>query len=426
MLAYLSSINASQTAAMLKEELSFDNGFDDVTRKKYEGLLARKWTNVMRLQRKVGPILYCCKICLGLNDWQILDLESRITSLESELECVPSIDYDITPTSWLPGSQPKHKLVSHRAPISRVAFHPVRPSIASASDDSTIKIWDWEIGALERTLKGHLLPVRGLDFGGPEGQTLLASCSSDLTVKLWDPNKGYANVRTLVGHEHSVSTVRFLTHNGCLLVSAGRDGSIRIWDVLTGYCVKTIYTEGQWIHDVSSSFDGVYLVSGGKNRTATVWEASSGHAKTELPGHVNDIECCAFAPPASFEYMAAIVPTAALSLRSSAFIATGSRDKTIKLWNDRGNLIKTLVGHDNWVRGLAFHPGGRYLVSVGDDRTIRCWDLSRDAELVKTIDEPSNHFVSCIQWGPKQLHRDQGISYVLATGSADACVRVWM
>lgn len=68
MLAYLSSINASQTVAILKQELSFDNGFDDVTRKKYEGLLARKWTNVMRLQRKVGPSLYSCKMGSGLND----------------------------------------------------------------------------------------------------------------------------------------------------------------------------------------------------------------------------------------------------------------------------------------------------------------------------------------------------------------------
>lgn len=249
-----------------------------------------------------------------------------------------------------------------------------------------------------------------------------------MTVRLWDPNQSYENIRTLRGHENTVSAVRFLTPTGCHLASASRDASIRIWDVLTGYCVKTIRTEGEWIRDVSPSFDGVYLVSGGNDRVATVWEAFTGNATASLPGHEGPVECCAFAPPASAANLAAIASSAALSPtpRSSAFIATGSRDKTIKLWNDRGTLIKTLFGHDNWVRGLAFHPGGRYLMSVGDDRTIRCWDLAQDAQPVKTIDESSHHFVSCIRWGPKRLQQELGVSYVLATGSADACVRIWM
>jgi len=62
MIAYLASINALQSAEILEKELPVDNTFDVVARKKYEGLLARKWTNVMRLQRRVryvpGPLRY--------------------------------------------------------------------------------------------------------------------------------------------------------------------------------------------------------------------------------------------------------------------------------------------------------------------------------------------------------------------------------
>jgi platelet-activating factor acetylhydrolase IB subunit alpha len=53
MVAYLSSIGATQSSNTLREELEIGEGFDEATRKKYEGLLEKKWTGIARLQRKV-------------------------------------------------------------------------------------------------------------------------------------------------------------------------------------------------------------------------------------------------------------------------------------------------------------------------------------------------------------------------------------
>ena len=61
----------------------------------------------------------------------------------------------------------------------------------------------------------------------------LATCSSDLTIKLWDPGNEYTNAKTLHGHDHSVSAVRF-TPDGDKLVSASRDKTLRIWEVSSG------------------------------------------------------------------------------------------------------------------------------------------------------------------------------------------------
>lgn len=85
-------------------------------------------------------------------------------------------------------------------------------------------------------------------------------------------------------------------------------------------------------------------------------------------------------------------------------MATGSRDKDIRLWDARGNCIRVLSGHDNWVQGLVFHPGGRFLVSVGDDRTMRCWDLSQEAKCVQTITGVYDGFVSCVRWAPNVIN----------------------
>ncbi|KAH8592610.1 nuclear distribution protein PAC1-1 [Bisporella sp. PMI_857] len=418
-IAYLTSTNLSKSATALREELNIGDSFSAATSNKYEGLLEKKWTSVVRLQKK------------------IMGLESTIASLQAELDSITPASLskqNQDPTSWLPGSRARHTLRSHRQPITCVAFHPIFSSLASGSEDFTIKIWDWELGELERTLKGHTRAVTDVDFGGPKGRTLLASCSTDLTVKLWDPSNDYTNIRTLFGHDHSVSALRFLSSPGNLLVSAR-------------YCVKTIRGHNDWVRDVSPSFDGKWLVSGGNERTAMIWDALSGEAKATLIGHENFIECCAFAPPASYGHLATLAgrKKPPPSSSSAEFVATGARDKSIKIWDVQGALIKTLIGHDNWVRGLVFHPGGKYLISAGDDKTLRCWDLSQEGKLVKTLEGVHERFVSCIRWAPTVVNdvpeedgertntalkkEDAGkakIRCAIATGCVDSYVRVFV
>ncbi|KAI9838296.1 MAG: protein with putative role during mitosis [Sarea resinae] len=447
-IAYLNSNNLGRSAAALREELSIGDSFDDATSKKYEGLLEKKWTSVVRLQKK------------------IMELESRSANLQKELDSATPTSLsrrNQDPSTWLPRSPARHTLQSHRLPITCVAFHPIFSSLASGSEDTTIKIWDWELGELERTVKGHTKAVLDVDFGGPRGGTLLASCSSDLTIKLWDPSDEYKNIRTLPGHDHSVSAVRFipsgaagLPSSGNLLVSASRDKTLRIWDVSTGYCVKTLRGHADWVRDVSPSHDGRWLLSAGNDQMARMWDAGSGETKSTFLGHEHVIECCVFAPPAAYPHLASLagLKKAPPSSSSAEFIATGSRDRSVKLWDSRGTLIKTLVGHDNWVRGLVFHPGGKYLLSVGDDKTLRCWDLAQEGKCVKTIDDAHGHFVSCIRWAPSVIKdaglptngdtngtgspvvngaakkEDQGggsgnIRCVIATGSVDLNVRVF-
>lgn len=111
-----------------------------------------------------------------------------------------------------------------------IADHHICTTFASGSEDCTIKIWDWELGELERMVKGHTKAVNDVDFGGPRGTTLLASCSNDLTIKLYNFSDDFKNIRTFTGHDHSVSAVRFIPggaagalRSGNILISASRD-----------------------------------------------------------------------------------------------------------------------------------------------------------------------------------------------------------
>ena len=58
------------------------------------------------------------------------------------------------------------------------------------------------------------------------------------------------------------------------------------------------------------------------------------------------------------------------------YLASGCRDKSVKIWEVKnGRCVITLIGHDNWITDLCFVPTGRHLISVSDDKSLRCWDL---------------------------------------------------
>jgi platelet-activating factor acetylhydrolase IB subunit alpha len=167
-----------------------------------------------------------------------------------EISNVSSGSAKRTNADWYPTSTAKHTFHGHRDSINAVSFHPVFSSLASASSDATIKIWDWDSGELERTLKGHTKSVTDCDYDST-GKHLgsrhvrhyehriyrsifSASSSYDLFVKLWNVDDEYKNFATLRGHEHSISSVRFLPGDN-RVASSSRDNTVRVWDIASTY-----------------------------------------------------------------------------------------------------------------------------------------------------------------------------------------------
>ena len=89
-----------------------------------------------------------------------MDLESRLAQALEELSHASTSDGSKRANKeWLPNEPAKYILIGHRDKINAVSLHPLYPVIASASVDATVKVWDWDSGKLERTLKSHTKAV---------------------------------------------------------------------------------------------------------------------------------------------------------------------------------------------------------------------------------------------------------------------------
>jgi len=386
---YFQQCGYTQTLEKFKEETNMQ---DDIE-KRFANLLEKKWTSVIRLQRKV------------------MELETKLGEAEKELEAGPS-KKQRSNDDWVPRAPEKYTLTGHRSPVTKVLFHPVYSVMLTSSEDATIKVWDYETGDYERTLKGHTDAVQDLAFDHPGKH--LASCSADMTVKIWD-FQTYECLKTLHGHDHNISSVDFLP-SGDHLVSASRDKTIKMWEVATGYCTSTFSGHREWVRRVKVSPDGLMIASCSNDQTIRVWTIATKECKVELSDHDHVVETIAWSSEKCNQHINEATGNDKKNYLPGPFLASGSRDKSIKVWDvNSGVCMFTLVGHDNWVRDLQFHPGGKYLLSCSDDKTLRAWDI-KNQRCAKTL-AAHEHFTTTFDFHPQ--------APIVITGSVDLTAKIW-
>jgi WD40 repeat protein len=164
-----------------------------------------------------------------------------------------------------------------------------------------------------------------------------------------------------------------------------------------GSPVRTLTGHTDWVNSVSFSPDGRLLASGSRDKTIKLWRVSDGALVRTLTGHTDMVWSVSFSPDGSL-------------------LASGSGDCTIKLWRvSDGALVRTLTGHTDWVNSVSFSPDGRLLASGSEDCTIKLWRVS-DGALVRTLTGHTNPVWS-VSFSPD--------GSLLASGSWDNTIKLW-
>ncbi|TNY24352.1 Wdr5 protein [Rhodotorula diobovata] len=247
---------------------------------------------------------------------------------------------------------------SHTGGVSDVAFSADSTLLASASDDTTVRVWEVDpalplahrpqhpdetpdntakVEHAARVLQGHLTAVFCVAWS-PRGD-LVASGGVDETVRVWDVQKGRC-MRVLPAHSEPVSAVQF-SRDGTMLVSCSWDGYIRIWDTSTGQCLKTLAHEDNTpVASCRFSPNSKLLFTATLDSSIRLWDYQNDKVVKSYAGHANRKYCT---PPV-------LTP-------DGRHLVAGSEDHKVVVWDvQTREVVAAWVAHKDVVMAVAHHP----------------------------------------------------------------------
>ncbi|HSL29219.1 MAG TPA: WD40 repeat domain-containing protein, partial [Anaerolineales bacterium] len=375
----------------------------------------------------------------------LLALESVSTTREADGAVLPESVEALHNSIF--ASPIRMTLRGHETKVYSAAFSPDGKQLASIGDDGTTIVWDANTGQELMRLPGSTQPTdlfteQRIAYS-PDGK-LLAACDSD-QLKVYDPVSGKL-LRTLSGHQQDVISVTF-SLDGTYLATGSVDTTVRIWDVSSGDLLRVLEGHAAEVGGLAFSPDRKLLLSSSEDGVLIIWEVETGELLRSIPDFavykvsfspdrtqvaastLNGLQVWMYTPdPAelfSLEENQAVltIPDGSFGIFSPdgnhlAALSFGvSSGNAVKLWDaTTGQEGLTLIGHTDWIAGLAFSPDGKRLASTSLDGTVRIWSLSPGEETV-TVSGPG------AVYGTRVVYSPNGKEFV--SNGGDGTATIW-
>lgn len=279
-------------------------------------------------------------------------------------------------------------------------WSPGKPFI-NGTYTNTPSICDPASGKLQCKLEGHTAPV--YSFGWSRDGKMLATGSADATVRLWEMPSG-TPLATYKGHTALVHAVSWMP-DGKSLASASYDKTVRVWKAPDKKPAAGKKSDDDKTSEASEATAETKPVSDTSKKETTKKVATKKDAKDP-------------SDPLIQEFKGHTAPVTLLAVPSAAkLVASGSTDKTLKIWNLTSNKLTASIDIKYPVLAAAFSSDGKTLCSSGADEGLNFWNPGTGKLIKSTVKSATHSTISALAWSPN--------SSLIAVGRQGHSLQLW-
>lgn len=349
----------------------------------------------IRNRRSIGWRPILFKLLVGVGVASgAVAMQERLPQLESRGSGETSAGIRTASLQEVPAIRPVTELTGHVGPVKAMAYTNDGSEIATAGADGTFRIWNAATGALVRTIELDNGPATAVALFGSHALTGHGGGE----VVMWDWQRA-EKLATYKRNQAEIWSVTF-TGRADRFAASSHDWKVTLWDTgTTSGPVQVIDAHENAAQAVafSSSAGGPRLATGSADKTIKLWNLDTLDRIRTYKGHKDFVTALAFAP-------------------DGQTIASAGLDGSIRLWSTKSNRsLRRLYGHRGRVGALSFSPDGKNLASIAADGQLRIWDVARGRTL-RTITGHAGA-LNAVSYSPDGTR--------IASAGDDGVVRIW-
>ena len=228
----------------------------------------------------------------------------------------------------------------------------------------------------------------------PDGRIII-SAGRDSTLHVWDLATG-EHLNTCDRYRTEMTAVAVTPDNRCIL-SGSDDGTLWLWDLSTAQYLRIFEKHNDSVEAVAVAPNGRFAISGSRDESLKMWDLATAQSLRSFTGHAAAVTAVAITP-------------------DSSVMVSGSRDATLRLWTlATGKCFRVIRGHAAGITALALTSNTRYVVSGSEDGTLWLWEVAT-AKCLRVL-KGHHRKVTSVAVAPS--------GRFIVSGSADQTVRLW-